>query len=1130
MNANPTRAWTWAWRGRMLACMALIAGASAARAQTTGTLVGTVTDAASAKPLAGALVIATSPGLQGEQTAVTDARGQFTFTLLPPGRYKLAAQIQGYLPTERTGLALRVDYTLRANLALTPEAVEMEAQVVRSRIAPAVNVGNAEVGGVISREYLATIPTTRSYEETVIITPTAYKDQGGISLGGATSPENNYMLDGLRVGDPSVNSLGSNLLTNFIDQIDVKTGGFLPEYGYSSGGIVNAVTKSGSNEFHGSIWGNLTPGLFTPPSGVVGRNGEAVASYVSPYKGSYQSDFGLEVGGPIVKDRLWFYAGLAAQLNYDVRTGFYRSRVASSSDPGRAALDSNGMFAMQDIPGTEFVYGSGTSRIYGVGKLSWLVDENHNLFASFNTQPTVEGGRFSVNGAPAATYATSTSNTTNVVIGYGGKLLDKHLLLEANLGWFEAPSRPRTKTIGGVDQALAPLISWRTLQPLQNFDPSVAATCPYESRQEGNADAPGCYVQFYETGGLGGFEESTTRRFAGTASATVLFDLLGQHMLKGGVQIDYAEFNGTQGFYGGSYYWAFGGFLGPGVAGTGGSFDTFQMITNGRVDPASVLPGAGAPVYSNWCSRLEDGQCVNPGGKDPSQFATNSVLTHNWSNGYYLQDTWTIANVLTLGFGVRFDTQVMTNASPDNPPWTPQLDIRNSWAPRVQAIWDFTGQGRGKVQASWGRYYESVPLAMAFAALATSPAVTGGFEMSTCSAAMIPGPSSQGNPSVSCPNVYGLPVGSGPGPNTRDLGPSPFSGSGFSEVSSYFAPVAPGIQGQYTDQFGGGVQYEVLQDLSVGVDYLGRRQGTVIEDMSSTEGTSFFIANPGASQPWTPTEGPYAGTTFNPRNAASLDRTTGNVYTAAFPTPVRSYDAVTLSVNKLFSGRWLAQASYTWSSLRGNYSGLIRTDAGNVAPNLLTEFDLISMMGNRTGPLGGNRTNQIKAAGSYLLSVGEDVSLTPGFQLSAISGAPANAWGAHLYYGAVDAFLLPRGMAGDLPWQVSLDLSARVTWSISGPYAINFTLSVFNVLDSQAATNVDQSYTFDFIAPMQGAQCGSRSSISQKDPVAALLASCPDLAYARTIDGLRVTPNLNYGRPTAFQTPVSARFGVALSF
>ena len=88
------------------------------------------------------------------------------------------------------------------------------------------------------------------------------------------------------------------------------------------------------------------------------------------------------------------------------------------------------------------------------------------------------------------------------------------------------------------------------------------------------------------------------------------------------------------------------------------------------------------------------------------------------------------------------------------------------------------------------------------------------------------------------------------------------------------------------------------------------------------------------------------------------------------------------------------------------------------------------MMGNRTGPLGGNRTHQVKAAGSYLLSLGEEVSLTPGFQLSAISGAPANAWGAHPHYGASDGFLLPRGMAGDLPWEVSLDLSAKVTWAI----------------------------------------------------------------------------------------------------
>ena len=102
-----------------------------------------------------------------------------------------------------------------------------------------------------------------------------------------------------------------------------------------------------------------------------------------------------------------------------------------------------------------------------------------------------------------------------MVVGYGGKFLDKHLLLEANLGWFEAPFTPEPTTVNGVDQAPTPRIGWRTLQPLQNFDPSVAATCPYESRQVGIAAAPGCYVQLYQTGGLGGYEESTTRRSPG---------------------------------------------------------------------------------------------------------------------------------------------------------------------------------------------------------------------------------------------------------------------------------------------------------------------------------------------------------------------------------------------------------------------------------------------------------------------------------------------------------------------------------------------------------------------------------------------------------------------------------------
>jgi hypothetical protein len=506
------------------------------------------------------------------------------------------------------------------------------------------------------------------------------------------------------------------------------------------------------------------------------------------------------------------------------------------------------------------------------------------------------------------------------------------------------------------------------------------------------------------------------------------------------------------------------------------------------------------------------------------------MKSSNWANGFYLQDSWTIANVLTLGFGVRLDVQSMENASPDGPPETPQIHIGDSWAPRVQATWDFTGQGRGKVYANWGRYYESIPQDVPFLALSSSPTILGNYQLSSCSAALLPGPTSQGNPASACPNVYGLAAGQGPGPNVRSLGASPLAAPGFSTYMAYFSPVAPGLKGQYTDQFGGGVQYEVLQDLTVGVDYLGRRQGNVIEDMSSDGGATYFIANPSVSAPWTAASGPYQGQTFNPRYAAGDDARTGLVYSVPIPPPERSYDAVTVSMTKLFSRRWLAQASYTWSSLRGNYSGLIRTDSGQFLPNLLSEFDMPAYFGNRSGPLGSDRVHQVKAAGSYTVPLGASVTFTPGMLLLALSGRPTNAWARDPLYGNAEVFLVPRGMAGNLPWQVSLDLSARLDWALAGPYTLSFTLSIFNVLNEQAATSVDQRYTLDFANPVQGAQCSGKNAVQQKDPLAALAADCPDLVYARTLDGRRITPNLNFGRANGWMTPVSARFGVAFSF
>ncbi len=1113
-----------------VAPVAMLLFADAASAQSSGTIVGVVNDAATGKPVAGVLVIATSKALQGEQTAVTDARGQFNITALPPGDYKLSAQLQGFKPTERTDIRLRVDFTLRANLAIVPESVQMEEQVVRTGVAPAVNIGSAEAGTIVSRDFLASVPlSSRSFENAALVAPTATRDPLGISFAGASSPENNYIIDGLRVSDPSYGTLGTNLLTNFVDQLDIKVGSFMPEYGYSMAGVVNTLTKSGGNEFHGSIWGNLTPGFFSPATPATGPNGYATASQRAPYKGAYDSDFGVELGGPIVKDKLWFYAGFAPQMNYMTYQGFYRSRIpctypapnctGTAASPNGWVRDQTGTYQMNPIAGTAQTFGNGYTRYFGLAKLTWLINENNNVFVSFNTQPTQTFGRTSFNVDASVASQNTNVNTTNATVNYTGKFLEKHLLLNVSGGWFNGNETQNAQTINGVVDTKTPTVSWRTIQPISNFVPGI--TCPTGGQ---------CDAQNYATGGWGFVENPTTNRYAGTASLTALFDLLGQHQLKGGAQIDYSTYSNSRYYSGGGIFYGFG------LANyTGTSTSRYFNIQRGYGEKfGAVIPNSGGRTES-FCADIDaNGNCINEGLQDPANPRTLVTDTETWSNGFFLQDSWTIANVLTLNFGVRLDMQTMKASGAGVSDEAPTLDLKDQWAPRVQAIWDFTGTGRGKIQANWGMYYEAIPLDMGLRAFSSEPSLAGRFLAGTCrnkigaDGLVVPGFS----PFRDCPDSFGNAIDSGPGPNITDLTGTPVKGFNASSGGG-FSPVAPDLKGSYTQQYGGGIQYEVLQDLTLGVDYIGRAIGTVIEDMSNDDGNNYTIANPTVSKPWTSS----SGSIINPSYGIGTDYNTGAAYSIPVAKPTRNYDAVSVTLNKLFSKKWQALASYTWSSSRGNYPGLLRWENVQLDPNITSEYDLIGVQGNKSGPLNGNRTHQIKAAGSYAASLSSDVTFVPSANIQIFSGTPVSAIAAWPFYGNTEVFVLPRGSVGNLDWQWQVDLGAKLLWAISGPYTLQFSLDIFNILNMTTVQSVDQIYTFDFTTPMQAAQCANRTSYSSSGNVPKTLAeNCPDLPYARTFQyGRRVSPNPNFGQPqtvalSAYQLPISARFGVALSF
>ena len=323
------------------------------------------------------------------------------------------------------------------------------------------------------------------------------------------------------------------------------------------------------------------------------------------------------------------------------------------------------------------------------------------------------------------------------------------------------------------------------------------------------------------------------------------------------------------------------------------------------------------------------------------------------------------------------------------------------------------------------------------------------------------------------PRAAGCPTPVTPNGTITDVDGNPVL---FSQIGAV-SPVAPDIKGMYVDQFGGSIEYELFQDFSVGFEYAGRRLGRAIEDMSSNDGTTYFIGNPGESKPYT-----YQGREQNPQVVTTPNPATGRELQVAFPKPVRDYDGFTFKVGKNLSNNWLAQASYTYSQLRGNYAGLFRPENDQLDPNITSEYDLPTLMTNKKGLLPGDATHQVKLFGAYVFNFGPRVNVTAGGALNAASGRPVNALAAHPIYGAGESFLIQRGMAGRTPFVTSADLRGKLEYKLTAPYALQFTVDVFNVFNSQETLQFDENYTFDTAQPIIGAQCKGKNAVSKKDP------------------------------------------------
>ena len=289
-----------------------------------GSIEGIVKDA-SGGVLPGVTVEARSPRMVGVQTAVSDANGAYRFPALPPGPYELTAVLSGFTTTKLPTVMLELGQVLKADVTMSVGGLAETVQV--SGESPLIDVKQNASSASISAEVIDRIPKGRDFTNLVSFqAPGANQESraGGIQIDGASGSENRYLIDGMDSTDLRSGTARTGLLNDFVQEVQVKSSGYNAEYRASTGGVISAITKSGGNRYHGSV------GTYFTSDGLQGSQRKTLRlgildqtkaeQYNTPDDTFNRVEPTFQVGGPILRDRAWFFIGYIPQLQRTERT------------------------------------------------------------------------------------------------------------------------------------------------------------------------------------------------------------------------------------------------------------------------------------------------------------------------------------------------------------------------------------------------------------------------------------------------------------------------------------------------------------------------------------------------------------------------------------------------------------------------------------------------------------------------------------------------------------------------------------------------------------------------------------------------------------------------------------------
>ncbi len=657
---------------RVLAAALALGAAGAAFAQsqaTTGVIEGIVSDTGGA-PLPGATVAIRNTATNYEKTTVSGADGRFRGLALPLGPYRVTASLQGFTTFVREGLDLGVGQTI--NLTLTLGLSQKAEAITVTGAAPVVETTRTEGAVQIDNASIQGLPNNgRNFLDFSKLTPGVTTVQGPdgdeLSVNGQKGIQNNVSVDGNDFNNPFFGEQRGGQRPPFTFNLDavkevvVVSDGATAEFGRASAGFVNVVTKSGTNELHGSVHGFYKNDSLS--SAPVRADGSSADKFDSS-----QLQTGLTLGGPFVKDKLFFFTAFDYQ----------RGRSTKQTDPARIDPALVSYFASVGAPGQNGpIDRTNDARVF-LGKIDWAVNEKHLATIRYNyTWSEQKNGTFDVD--PWATSSNAIEDDhSNAVSGALQSTLTNSALNEFRFQWARE-DRPRPYDGPQVPAGGRPFPDTGVgfAEGYRFGEPFFIPVDYYDTR-----------LQFNEN----------------------LTFLTGNHTIKAGVE--YNRTNATQTFRG----FGNGRILFDSVSGflNFTKNNMFVECSDGTSNTTGDCP-AGTSITGPVVLYL---QHVPGPGLTIDQAGTQSIIQEE--PAVFLQDKWQPLPNLTISLGLRWEAQI--EPDPITPPgqvfFAPFIgktsmgqafpsdgtipSDKKMWQPRFGVTYDPTNDGKSVIRANAG--------------------------------------------------------------------------------------------------------------------------------------------------------------------------------------------------------------------------------------------------------------------------------------------------------------------------------------------------------------------------------------------------------------------------------------------